>query len=246
MARRNRETGLDAFLHAPSEKIVRGLRGVMAADRQKIRRVVYFLLPVLIAQTGCFTLAKRILAPPKQDQHQQETPQGPAPRTLSEVPDCDLRTLTIPSPLSSTAVLDFQAGEGINTDARTVLADLCREAVKDSNCYLLVERELMRALLSEEDFAATVTCDDTRCLVDYGKKLRAQKVVHGRISHLGESFVVTMKMVDVGTAAVNAIRSATIHGTIEETAAAIRPTTCALMRDALRDEGRQGRGNGHE
>ncbi len=160
-------------------------------------------------------------------------PAGPA-----DVLECQLEELPTPTVRPSIAVLDFRVGEDVSHDVGEALADFCRETVQESQCYILVNRENMRAILSEEDFAATVQCDDTRCLVDFGKKLRAQKIIHGRAAHVGEALILTLKLVDVSSAAIEAICNVKTTGVLEELLDLTGPATCRLMADALRANGR--------
>ncbi len=163
----------------------------------------------------------------------REAPTTPPQQPSIEIADCRLEELPAQSEETSLAVLSFQVGEGLSTEAGEALADLCRETIQESGRYLLVDREQMKLLLSEEDFASTISCDDTRCLVDYGKKLRAQKIVHGRISRVAESFVLTIKILDVGSATIEAIRTATVRGKLDDLIVYVRPTTCHLLHTAL-------------
>lgn len=92
------------------------------------------------------------------------------------------------------------------------MADLTRGALQDIDRYQLVDRDSIVQLLGEQDFAATVKCDDTKCLVNYGKKLRAQKILHGRHTKVGTTIVVTLKIVDVGTAGIDAVEVQKVPG----------------------------------
>ena len=77
------------------------------------------------------------------------------------------------------------------------------------------------------------TGSHAKCLVDYGRKLRAQKIIHGRVSRVGEAYVITIKMIDVGSAAVDAIENAKVLAGVEQLVDFVPPTTCRLLRDAL-------------
>ena len=147
--------------------------------------------------------------------------------------ECNLAELPPVPERSSVAVLDFQVGEDVSRSVGEALADYCREMLQASQRFILVDRQHMRALLTEEDFDATFTCDDTRCLVDFGRKLRAQKIIHGRTSEVGEVYVLTLTMVDVGSARIEAIRNAKVFGTVEELLDFVGPATCELLHDAL-------------
>jgi hypothetical protein len=159
---------------------------------------------------------------------------GKPARAKSDPPKCDLANLP-PVPRhqpASIAVMDFDVKD-LGPDAGRALADLARSTVAGSNRYLLLDREDMVNILGEEDFAAAVRCDKTKCLVNYGKKLRAQKLCHGRVNKLGESFVVTIKITDVSSGKVDAFRTERMSGSIDDAMDYIGPLTCVVLRDAL-------------
>jgi hypothetical protein len=170
------------------------------------------------------------------DQSFKEFPTGVLLRLspLARPPqDCSLTDLPAGQPAVSVAVLDFQPPDADARQLGTALADYCRQAVQASGRYILVDRENMRSLLTEADFASTAQCDETRCLVDYGRKLRAQKIIHGRLSRVGSACVLTIKMIDVGSAAVAGIQNAKVAGAPGEALDFVAPTTCALLRETL-------------
>jgi len=162
-------------------------------------------------------------------------PNPEAPPSVPDRPaDCDLTSLPVVDERASVAVLDFQVLDTPNSAIGASLADICREAILASDRYRLVDRENMRALLDEEDWSKTVRCDETKCLVSFGKKLRAQKIVHGRISSIGNTFLLTLKMLDVSTTRIDGVKTTKITGGIEGVVDHVEPVTCEVLRDALK------------
>jgi hypothetical protein len=133
----------------------------------------------------------------------------------------------------SVAVLDIDADESLRAEA-DALGDLCRKQIQDTGRFVLVDRDTIRLVLREEDFTASMRCDDTRCLVNYGAKLRAQKLVHGRLARVAEGLMLTLKMVDVGTARIDGVETARTGADVRELFDVIEPTSCALLSQALR------------
>lgn len=152
-----------------------------------------------------------------------------------DLPDCDLNSLPQPDMPPSVAVLDFQVSDDLNHSIGESFADVSRDAVLQSGRFVLIERENIRAILAEEDFAATFKCDDTKCLVDYGKKLRAQKIIHGRVNRIGESFLITIKILDVASASIEGLKTAKVKGGVEFALDYVQPVTCEILRDSLVD-----------
>ena len=156
----------------------------------------------------------------------------PPPIASQQLP-CDPGKLSPPPVPVSLAVLDFLSEIKKENKEGAFFADFCRETVHKSGAFILVERDDMRTLLSEEDFVMSFKCDDTKCLVDFGRKLQAQKIVQGRISKLGGAYFVQLKLVDVGSAVIEAIGSFNAGPNIESIPDAIRAESCQLLRDSL-------------
>jgi hypothetical protein len=160
-----------------------------------------------------------------------------AQRTVAARLGCDLAA-TAAGPgrdVPSVAVLDFDAEDALRAEA-DALSDLCRKQIQETERFILVDRNTIRLVLREEDFAASMRCDDTRCLVNYGAKLRAQKLVHGRLARVAEGLMLTLKMVDVGTARIDGVETARTGADVKELFDVIEPTSCALLSQALRSK----------
>lgn len=166
--------------------------------------------------------------------HFELTPQPQASPVLTEISACDLAGLPEVAEPLTLAVLDFHVPEDQATpQTGTALADFCREAIRESGRYRLVDRAHMRAILTEEDFAASVNCDSTRCLVDFGRKLAARYLVHGRVTRVEQTRVLTLALVDVQTTEVVALRNIKTPGSFEELLDLTPAITCQLLYDAL-------------
>ncbi len=163
------------------------------------------------------------------------SPQSPGRPVSALESECDLRELKpdVASSPASIAVLDFHDASGSAGSAGVPLADICRGVVQQTGCFILLERSDMKAILSEEDFAYSIACDDTKCLVDYGKKLQAQNIIHGRISRIGHTYVLTIKMLDTSSARILSIQTATAGEDLESLLAYVEPLTCELLRKGL-------------
>ncbi len=158
-----------------------------------------------------------------------------AQRTVAARVGCDLNAAPDAPGLNlpSIAVLDFDAEDALRAEA-DALSDLCRKQVQETQRFILVDRNTIRLVLREEDLAASMRCDDTHCLVNYGAKLRAQKLVHGRLARVAEGLMLTLKVVDVGTAKIDGMETARTGPDAKDLFDVIEPTSCALLSQALR------------
>lgn len=190
-----------------------------------------WLLPFAVAAlavgaTGCFTLAKRGLVELEQRKQRSRNLQLPPdcnPTELSPLPEGQRPTL---------AVIDMDAGARLAPDSSRAMADLCRAVVHDSGQYELIDREHVVDILGEQDFAAAVQCDSTKCLVQYGRMLGVQKMMTGRLTKLGNSIVVYLAIADANTGSIDTNETFTLPDDGDALAANIPKAACALLRKA--------------
>lgn len=159
-----------------------------------------------------------------------------SPRTKEISSVCDIGKLAEKSKSGTQiriAVLDFQVGSSRNAEEGRALGDLCRSAVADAHAFSLLDRENMRTILGEQDFAEVMRCEVTKCVAKYGKILDAQKMIHGRVSRLGESRVIFLAVTDVETAEIEFTEKRVLAGRLEEAWSEIEGMTCSLLREML-------------
>jgi len=194
------------------------------------RACVLLLIALLAVVAGCFAIKL-----PEKIVINKPDGSGSKPASLP-LPECD--PADIPARASNQrqplAVLDFQSGENMGADVGPALADLCRDAVQESGQFVLVDRDRIADVLGERDFAAAVQCDNAVCLVEYGKVLGARKMMHGRISQLGEVYVLAVGMTDVETGE-QVSRSASLPS-IEDSTEAVPNLVCQILRSVVGEE----------
>ena len=88
-----------------------------------------------------------------------------------------------------------------NEKGLSYLSGVTRLYVEKSLPYVLVDRyEMQLANLSADSIKKI--CKTNPCLIDYGKKMKADKVLFGYIENLGDKMVVSFQVFDVTTAKV--------------------------------------------
>ncbi len=97
------------------------------------------------------------------------------------------------------AVIDLRA-MGVSETTGSILTETLRSKLFNLKDFEVMNRQDMQALLEEKAFQQSGICDDTECIVEMGLVLGVEKVVSGSIGKLGETFSVTLKLVDVETA----------------------------------------------
>lgn len=98
--------------------------------------------------------------------------------------------------LSTAAVLDFQ-GRGVSWSDAKVLTDRFRVELFQRKAFRMLEREKMNEVLKEQGFQQSGACEQNECAVEVGKLLGVQRMITGMISHIGSTWTVTARIVDV-------------------------------------------------
>lgn len=93
------------------------------------------------------------------------------------------------------AVIDLKA-RGVSKMVSAAVTDLIRSEMVKTGLYTVVERSQMDEILKEQGFQQT-GCTDQSCAVQLGKILSAKKILLGEINKMGETIMITVRIVDV-------------------------------------------------
>jgi len=93
------------------------------------------------------------------------------------------------------AVLDLKADGVSERHARTI-SNMLRNEFINMFEFIVVERNQMDEILKEQGLQQT-GCTEQACAVEIGKLISARKMLVGEVMPLGESFVITVRIVDV-------------------------------------------------
>ena len=95
------------------------------------------------------------------------------------------------------AVMDFEAGEGMEKDIGRLVGDKVRETILNTKKYIVIDRANVQIIMTELAFAQTALCDQS-CAVQIGRALSAHLIITGRVNKLGaESCQVSGQLTDV-------------------------------------------------
>ena len=155
---------------------------------------------------------------------------------------CDISALPSPPGKNqvSLAVVDFSVGLEMQKETGRAIGDICRNVVQGSRHFILLDRENMVSILGEQDFAEAVKCDETACLVQYGRLLSVQKMLYGRVSPLGSSCVVYLGLTDVETGRIEATVTEQVEGSIDGLGRLMPTLACNLLKSALSESNTTG------
>jgi hypothetical protein len=117
----------------------------------------------------------------------------------------------------SVVVLDIQSGHGVSADLASALNDSLEvEVRKRAAGYRVIGASDVRSMLALEAQKSKLGCQETGCLAEIGGALGAQEVVTGSLVRLGDTFVLTLRRVDVAKALVMGDVSETVKGAKED------------------------------
>ena len=94
------------------------------------------------------------------------------------------------------AILPFTAVKVPTTDARTVFS-LFEIAMVKADVYEVLEQNRIDEILDAQAFSLS-GCTDDACAVEVGKLLSAEFIIMGELSKVGDRYIATAKVVDVG------------------------------------------------
>jgi len=112
------------------------------------------------------------------------------------------------------AVLDLSANGISESEARSLSESLRGQVSKvilssefndlSDISYSILERAQMEKILDEYDFQST-GCTDVECAIELGQMLSAQRIVIGSVGLVGNTYNLTVRMIDVETSKYIAI-----------------------------------------
>lgn len=151
----------------------------------------------------------------------------PPPAPPVEVPVEKPLPVVPPAERITMAIMDLQA-QGVSATESLVITDLLKNAIIVTNAFRIVERGNIQQVMGELGFQQT-GCTEQECAIKIGKLLNAKKILIGTVGKLGETFIITIRMVDVEKGEVE-YSDKERSSTIEETEIAVEKLAQKLAR----------------
>jgi len=98
------------------------------------------------------------------------------------------------------AIADLR-GENVSAGDAAVMADLLRNELVKTNTFTVIEKQNMDKVLSEHAFQQT-GCSSEECAVKLGKLLNVQRMAVGSFGKLMDSYILSIRVVNVETGAI--------------------------------------------
>ncbi len=115
--------------------------------------------------------------------------------------------------MESYAVMDLEA-RGVSTQDAAILTDRMRSELVKTGAVTVVERGQMQQILSEQNFQMT-GCTSDECAVEIGQMLGVTKMIAGSIGVIGSTYTVDLRVVNVGTGAIEETMTRNYRGEID-------------------------------
>ena len=145
--------------------------------------------------------------------------------------------LTLGPDGTKAAVLDL-AALGVEPGLAKNLSELLALELKRFEGLSVISRDEIAAMLRLESDKQILQCtSDTSCLVQIGGALGVDYLVAGSVGKLGETYVITLKLMDVNDATVVNRASQSLQGEERELAVALRFATWELLGRPLAGNG---------
>lgn len=93
-------------------------------------------------------------------------------------------------------IIPFKTKGKITEDEVSLLTDLLAVEIYKSGRFTIVNRDDMKAILSEKEFELVMGCEDNVCLLENVEKLAVNKIISGKIGALGKKYAVTMRLIN--------------------------------------------------
>ena len=90
----------------------------------------------------------------------------------------------------------------VDKDDAEMVADVLAAKLMESGKFRVMERSEMSRILSEQGFQKSGACEGQKCAVEVGRILGIEQMVVGAFGKLGDSWVLTVRRVDVETGEV--------------------------------------------
>jgi hypothetical protein len=110
------------------------------------------------------------------------------------------------------AVMEFSSKGGIEPQKMEALSDMLANEIRRQGNYRVVGKSDIQAALQLEEQKQLLGCTDESCIAEIGGALGVRWVVVGNVSLFGETYLLNLKMMDVGTIKVVAGLSKKVTG----------------------------------
>ena len=107
-----------------------------------------------------------------------------------------------PAGKTSVAVYPIKAVGSVDKSLTATLSSLLGYELGQSSQLIVLDESMLKAVMERQAMNISDLCDDTVCQVEIGKLVKAQKMAVGELSKLGERYILTVKLIDIQSGAM--------------------------------------------
>ena len=131
------------------------------------------------------------------------------------------------------AILDFDARSPITPDEAAQLSDIFSAHLVGTGEFTVVDRSKVKDLLVEQGLQQSGVCSEVDCIVEVGRLLKVQRMFAGTVGKLGDTYTITVKIVDVSSSQIQMTKSRQLQGKIDLLATDVVPGLAAEFASDL-------------
>lgn len=123
------------------------------------------------------------------------------------------------------AIVEFQTGTGISKGLAKDISELLYTELVNTGYFTVIERSQMKSVLKEHEFQLTGIMGDTKDAVEFGKLLQANKILTGRVTKIGKTYLINARIIDIEKGEVEfaeKVESPSKDGLIKQTSALVK------------------------
>ena len=148
---------------------------------------------------------------------------------------CSLAVQAEEKPVVTVAVMEFASKGGVTQEQMDALGDMVANQIRGLGKYEVIGKSDIRAALHLEQQKQMLGCDSESCMAEIGGALGVPWMVIGNISLFGKTFLLNLKLLDVGRVKVIQGLSKTIKGGEDALVEAVPAAVLELMAAAHKD-----------
>jgi hypothetical protein len=126
------------------------------------------------------------------------------------------------------AVLELKA-EGASAELATTLSQVVAEQAGKTPGFEAISQSEISTLLNVEKQKQLLGCADESCLAEIGGALGAKLVLNGTLGKLGDSYVLSLQLLDTHKGKIQSRESRTVSGSLEALVAAAKDLTYRVL-----------------
>lgn len=105
---------------------------------------------------------------------------------------------------------------GVTDNDAAVFTEKLADVLLRTGKVRVMERSQMDKILAEQGFQSSGACDSSECAIQMGRLLGIERIVVGSVGKVGETYSLSLRLVDVATGEVQRSANGSLRGAIDD------------------------------